>query len=70
MTTVGMPGHGFTFPVGGIVPVIFSSMVYTALRGRFSAMRILSAHVVNNLLSLIAISSFRVISNAIDTCEV
>jgi hypothetical protein len=27
MTTVGMPGHGFTFPVGGIVPVIFSSMV-------------------------------------------
>jgi hypothetical protein len=26
MTTVGMPGHGFTFPVGGIVPVIFSSM--------------------------------------------
>ena len=29
MTTVGMPGHGFTFPVGGIVPVIFSSMVLT-----------------------------------------
>jgi hypothetical protein len=27
MTTVGMPGHGFTFPVEGIVPVIFSSMV-------------------------------------------
>jgi hypothetical protein len=26
MTTVGMPGHGFTFPVEGIVPVIFSSM--------------------------------------------
>jgi hypothetical protein len=29
MTTVGMPGHGFTFPVGGIVPVIFSSMLNT-----------------------------------------
>jgi hypothetical protein len=27
MTTVDMPGHGFTFPVGGIVPVIFSSMI-------------------------------------------
>jgi hypothetical protein len=27
MTTVGMPGHGFTFPVEGIVPVIFSSMI-------------------------------------------
>jgi hypothetical protein len=27
MTTVGMPGHGFTFPVEGIVPVIFNSMV-------------------------------------------
>ena len=31
MTTVGMPGHGFTFPVGGIVPVIFSSMVCSHL---------------------------------------
>jgi hypothetical protein len=29
MTTVGMPGHGFTFPVECIVPVIFSSMVGT-----------------------------------------
>ena len=28
MTTVGMPWHGFTFPVEGIVPVIFSSMGY------------------------------------------
>jgi hypothetical protein len=29
ITTVGMPEHGFTFPVGGIVPVIFSSMVFS-----------------------------------------
>jgi hypothetical protein len=29
MTTVGMPGHGFTFPVEGIVPVIFSSMAFS-----------------------------------------
>ena len=27
----GMSGHGFTFPVGGSVPVIFISMVPTNL---------------------------------------
>ena len=31
MTTMGMPGHGFTFPVGGIVPVLFSSVTVTQL---------------------------------------
>jgi hypothetical protein len=39
MTTVGMPGHGFTFPVEGIVPVIFSSMEYTNLNIHNSSTR-------------------------------
>jgi hypothetical protein len=28
MTTVGMPGHGFTFPVEGTVPVIFGVGIF------------------------------------------
>jgi hypothetical protein len=30
----GMSGHGFTFPVGGSVPVIFISMVLTTFRNQ------------------------------------
>ena len=42
MTTVGMPGHGFTFPVEGIVPVIFSSMseLYTCYIVQWEALEV------------------------------
>jgi hypothetical protein len=32
----GMSGHGFTFPVGGSVPVIFISMVFTLFKTEIS----------------------------------